>query len=253
MPHVEIAYVDESYDDSVFTMSALVVQVGQWRAAFDHLRALRTTWKRDHGIFSGRELHATEFVPGRGRIADRMIAKALRAQLFKDFLQHLAAMPGARIFGGAWRRSGDPLWYTHAKAFSRIQERLQTRCTKRHIPVQHILMVVDEGREAELRRISRRSKVFNAVGSQLGAWEDGASYKNIPNDRLVEDPVFKPSQQSVFLQAVDFVAYSLLKSEVAPTNHIARYGLNDCYRLLGPILGTEASPRDPKGHGIVRT
>src|SRR5690606_30311585 len=102
-------------------------------------------------------------------------------------------------------------------------------------------------------KVARRSKVWNPVGSQFGAWEGGASFKNIPNDRLVEDPVFKASHQSYFLQSADFIAFALLKSEVAPTPHVARYRLQTVYDEIEPLCVKEASRRDPSGLGIVRT
>lgn len=41
--------------------------------------------------------------------------------------------------------------------------------------------------------------------------------KNIPLERIIEDPVFKQSHQSYMIQLADCVAFSLLKREVPPT------------------------------------
>jgi len=128
--------------------------------------------------------------------------------------------------------------------------RLQKRSSEQD---SQILVIADEGKEEELRRIARRSKVWNPIGSQFGTWGDGSSWKNIPNDRLIEDPFFKPSHQSYFLQAADFVSFALLKSEVAPTAHVAKYGLDKVYVDLAPVCAKEASRKDPRGLGIVRT
>jgi len=250
MPSAEIAYIDESYDSEVFCMSALVVPTFGWRDAFLRLQAYRKHLKRKYGIFTSKELHATEFVAGRGRIAPQPIPKGLRAFLFKEHLDVIGSLRGTAVISGAWPRVGSSLGDTHTRAFSRIQERLQRRCVEHDL---QMLMVIDEGKEAELRRIARRTRTWNPVGSQFGAWEDGSSYKNIPNDRLIEDPIFKPSHQSYFLQAVDFVAFALLKSEVPPTERVRRYGLDDTYRRLQAVCAKEASRKDPKGLGIVRT
>src|SRR5690606_16691297 len=144
-------------------------------------------------IFTSKELHATEFVAGRGRIAPTVVPKGLRAAIFREYIRIHNALPGAAVIAGAWERAGTSHTEIHAKAFSRIQERLQRRCVEYN---SHMLMIVDEGRATELQKVARRSKVWNPVGSQFGAWEGGASFKNIPNDRLVEDPVFKASHQS---------------------------------------------------------
>ena len=176
--------------------------------------------------------------------------KGLRAFIFQEYLQIHTALPGAAVISGALSLEGNSLRDVHAKAFSRIQERLQRRCVALN---SQMVAVVDEGRAAELQKVARRSKIWNPVGSQFGAWEDGSSFKNIPNDRLIEDPIFKSSQQSYFLQSADFIAYALLKSEVPPTPHVAKYKLNEVYDVLEPICVKAASKKDPRALGIVRT
>lgn len=250
MPSAEIAYIDESYDDDAFAMSALIVPTHAWRDAFLRLQEYRKHLKETHGIFTSKELHATEFVAGRGRIAPTAIPKGLRAFLFKETLQVISSLPGAAIISGCWPAKGASLNSVHTKAFARIQERLQRRSVSLDA---QIIVIADEGKEVELLKVARRSKLWNPIGSQFGAWEDGSSFKNIPNDRLIEDPFFKPSFRSYFLQAVDFVAFALLKSEVAPTPRVRKYGLQNCYQLLAPVCVKEASKKDPKNLGIVRT
>jgi hypothetical protein len=246
----EIAYIDESYDTETFAMSALIVPISAWRATFETVKAHRHRLKQDYGIFTSKELHALEFVSGRGRISDRMIPKGLRAHLFHETMSMMAALPELRVIGGAWPMADHEKRDIHAKAFSRIAERLQRRAVAQK---SHILRMVDEGKDVELRKVARRSAVYNMVGSQYGAWENGAPAKNIPNDRLVEDPIFRSSARSYFLQLADFIAYALLKSETQPTALVTKYKLNDAYRRLDPILVKEASRYDPKGLGIVRT
>lgn len=246
----EIAYIDESYDEVMFVMSALIIPTHSWRASFTHLQNYRKHLKQQYGIFTSREFHATDFVAGRGRIAPTQLPKGLRAHIFREYLQVHTALPGAAIISGCWSKDGMTQTETHAKAFARIQERLQRRCVAMN---SQIISIVDEGRSVELQRVARRSKIWNPVGSQYGAWDNGAAFKNIPNDRLIEDPVFKPSHQSYFLQSADFIAFALLKSEVSATPLIGRYNLADAYETLEPICVKQASRKDPRGLGIVRT
>jgi hypothetical protein len=245
----EIAYVDESYDDQTFAMSALIVPVARWRETFEAIKTHRQQLKAVYGIFTSKELHALEFVSGRGRISERMIPKGLRAQLFRETMDMLAGLP-VRIISGAWPMNGIEKREIHAKAFSRLAERLQRRAVENN---SHILRMVDEGKDVELRKIARRSAIYNMVGSRFGMWEDGAPAKNIPNERLIEDPIFRSSERSYFLQLADFVAYALLKSETPVTPLVERYRLNECYDRLKPVIITKASSKDPKKLGIVRT
>ena len=246
----EIAYIDESYDDEVFAMSALVVPVAHWRETFEQIKAHRQTLKSVYGIFTSKELHALEFVSGRGRISERMIPKGLRVQLFRETMDMLASLRHVRVISGAWPMEGIEKREIHAKAFSRIAERLQRRAVENG---SHILRMVDEGKDVELRKIARRSAIYNPVGSRYGAWEDGARAKNIPNARLIEDPIFRSSARSYFLQLADFVAYALLKQETTLTPLAERYRLHESYERLKPIIVTKATSKDPRKLGIVRT
>jgi hypothetical protein len=246
----EIAYIDESYDEEFFAMSALIVPAAHWRETFDAIKTHRQGMKAVYGIFTSKELHALQFVSGRGRISDRMIPKGLRAQLFRETMDMLAALPHVRVISGIWPIGDTGKKEIHTKAFSRIAERLQRRAVENG---SYMLRVVDEGKDVELRKIARRSAIYNIVGSKYGAWEDGSPTKNIPNDRLIEDPIFRSSERSYFLQLADFVAYALLKSETPPSALVSRYRLHECYERLKPIIITKASAKDPRKLGIVRT
>jgi hypothetical protein len=247
---VEIAYIDESYDQSTFVMSALIVPVDRWRETFETVKAHRQTLKSLHGIFTSKELRAVEFVSGRGQIADRIVPKGLRARIFHETMDMLAGLP-ISVLSGAWKiEDATQQREVHAKAFSRIAERLQRRAVAMN---SYMFRMVDEGKDVELRQLARRSAVYNMVGSAYGAWEDGAPAKNIPNVRLIEDPIFRSSDRSYLLQIVDFVAFALLKSETPATPLVERYRLDQAYERLAPIIVKAASRKDPRQLGIVRT
>ena len=75
--------------------------------------------------------------------------------------------------------------------------------------------------------------------------------KNIPLQRVIEDPIFKKSHQSYFIQLADAVAYALLKREVPPTRHVRRYGIDGMFeKCLSGVCYKKASYGDPLG--IVR-
>lgn len=91
---------------------------------------------------------------------------------------------------------------------------------------------------------------FNPIPSRFGTWLDtGQNYRNIPIDRIVEDPFFKKSDQSYFIQLVDFAAYALLRRE-RPIASKTKYGIDKIFNELSDILVREARPRDP--NGIIR-
>jgi hypothetical protein len=96
----------------------------------------------------------------------------------------------------------------------------------------------------------RRMGVYNPIPSQYGVWRDaGTMTKNIPIDRIIEDPFFKKSGQSYFIQLVDFAAYALLRRErpVPATSKMRKYRLHEAFGNLSNALVREASRRDPDG------
>ena len=69
--------------------------------------------------------------------------------------------------------------------------------------------------------------------------------------RVIEDPFFKDSDRSYFIQLADFCAYALLRKE-RPTQYTQRYGLHEAFDLLDAVLVKEASAGDPWGMGVLR-
>lgn len=245
---MEFAYLDESYDTSTFTMACILIPDHVWASAFERVKKARKVLKEKYGIFTSKELHATDFLAGRGRIADRVVPKALRADIYRKFFEFIPTIAGIRIIGGAWPNERSiPDMYAYA--FGRIQDRLQKRST---VEDHQTLIISDEGQEFEITRAARRAHIFNPVGSKYRTWEDGSAWKNITTDRIVEDPFFKPSHRSYFLQLADFVAFALLKKETGMVSARAqRERLHEQYERLKPVLATEAHEPDPLG--IVRS
>jgi len=113
------------------------------------------------------------------------------------------------------------------------------------------VMIADEGREYEITRALRKMHVFNPIPSRYGTWPTGDYTRNITTDRIIEDPVFKRSDRSYFVQLADCVAYALLKREVTPTANVLRYGINGMFeQTLTGVCFKPASKSDPLG--IVR-
>jgi hypothetical protein len=113
------------------------------------------------------------------------------------------------------------------------------------------VVIADQGREFEITKAFRRMRIFNPVPSKMGQWSSGTYTKNIIVERQIEDPVFKASERSYFIQLADAAAFALLKRETTPSDRVKRYGLHKAWdKMIAPVSLTAASKRDP--HGIVR-
>jgi hypothetical protein len=58
--------------------------------------------------------------------------------------------------------------------------------------------------------------------------------------------VFRPSDESWFIQLADFCAYAILCHE-QPIPNRQKYGLHQSFEILEPILVRECAPQDPRG------
>ena len=235
---MHLIYIDDSRDEHACVFSALAIPADQWRAAFQKVRQFRRDLKKSDGIYVYQELHAWKFVSGRGNIADRVVPKGRRCQIFKDALQTMAGLPGARLFNAVFPAKEDE------RAFewlvNRINRTMQAWDSR-------AILICDEGKEAAFTRLTRRMGVYNPIPSRCGVWRDtGATAKNIPIERIIEDPFFKQSSESYFIQLVDFAAYALLRREV-PVASKTKYGLDQAFASLSSILVREARPGDPEG------
>lgn len=175
---------------------------------------------------------------GKGQIAKRKIDKAERAEIFRRVLSFTAEAGFFRIISSVNTNE----FY----AFDRIMNRITAQEEK-----QHVILICDKGQEVEFTQRMRKMRVHNPVPSRFQLWRPGALTKNIPTAQILEDPFFKDSQDSYFIQVVDFCAYALLRME-RPIPSRTALGYDTMYEELRPIVVIAANPNDPRGLGIIR-
>jgi len=234
---MHLVYIDDSFEDPTQTYAAIAIAASSWRAAFSEILTWRRDLKKSDGIFVRREFHATEFVAGRGHLGDKIVGKYRRSQIFREAFSVLNRVQGVKVFTSC--RTSRPEW-----AFERLVTRIQKTIESWD---SHAILIVDEGKEAEMTRLIRKMAVFNPVPVYTGP--NTLVTQNIATHRILEDPFFKDSSKSFFVQMADFVAYGLLRRE----KHLAsknKYGIHECFDLLTDVVVREASPKDAMG--IVR-
>lgn len=236
------AYLDESKEDNkFFVYSALVLNGDNWNDAFAAVKTLRKHLRDAHGIYIKQELHASKFAAGKGRVSSRVLDLEERAVAFKKVMRFIT---NCRFFAIISSVNTNEFM-----AFDRLINRLnRTAERKGH----HVLLFCDEGQEVAFTRRMRRMRVFNPIWSNRGVWEEtGQETRNIPTVQMIEDPIFKDSQESYFIQLVDFCAFALLRSE-RPLPSKTALGYDQMYELLRPITASVNNRKDPRGLGIIR-
>jgi Protein of unknown function (DUF3800) len=278
---VRFFYVDESYDKVKYCLSAIAIRHSVWKESFDMVREHRVNLKRDYGIYMRKEIHARDLVKGRGKISPNPIGKWQRSRIFLGLLKLIASLPGVRIFNVCLDVAdhADPQMVAWDRLLNRIERTLLEQ-ERVELPLRRGLVataeeagmsaesaqkirdrlnsfhyravtIADEGREIEITKAVRKMHVYNPIPSQLGGWASGSYTKSITIDRIIEDPVFKASDRSYFIQMADCVAFALLKREVRPTPVIEKYAIDEMFdQTMRGVCFRAASPKDPLG--IVR-
>jgi Protein of unknown function (DUF3800) len=236
------AYLDESKENnSTYIYSALVMRGEAWPRAFRAVKEFRKGLRKSKGIYLSQELHAWKFVAGKGQISDRRIDKVERAEIFGSTLDFISGCKFFRLFSSI---NSNELF-----AFERLINRINRTAEKFD---EHVVLFCDAGQEVEFTKRIRRMRIINHIASNAGHWPaTGATTRNIPIERFVEDPVFKDSKSSYFIQLVDFCSYALLRME-KPINSKTQLGFDLMYRRLEPIVAKFANPSDPRKLGIIR-
>jgi hypothetical protein len=231
-----LIYIDDSYEKPTIAYSGVAVHVSHWRQCFEQLKTWRHSLKKSDGILVSREFHATEFVGGRGNLGPRIVTKHRRSQIFYSAFQMMNGM-NLHIFNACLKSNPD--W-----AFERLLNRINRTMEKWD---NHAMLLCDEGKEAEYTRLVRKMSVYNPIPSRYGLWQDtGEPTKNITLSKIIEDPIFKKSNKSYFVQLADFCAYGLLRRE----QHLAsknRYNIHKAFDELAKVAVRACNPRDPMG------
>jgi len=253
---VRFFYVDESYDARKFCLSAISIRYEDWHQSFNLVRDHRRALKNRYGLYIRREIHARDLVSGRGKIADRLVTKYDRSRIFHGLLKTIASLPNVWLFNICLdaKPSEDAEMKAWDRLFNRI-ERTMVEAEKRlgiRIPYlrPRAMIFADEGKATQITRAFRKRFVYNPIPSRHGRWPEGVT-RNIPLQRIVEDPIFKQSHQSFFIQLADCAAFALLKRESPLVFKASKYGLPAFFeQCLSEICFKPASPGDKLG--IVR-
>lgn len=237
---MHLVYMDDSKGDGLVVFSALLIPVDSWQAALDHFVGMRQQMKLSDGVYARHELHATDWIAGRGHVAPHVVPKAARWRLFEYVLSSIAMAPGIQIINACGPDAHE--FQLFERLLNRIERNMLNKSSK-------AILISDDGKSYD--KLLRRMRRFNYIPSRFGSWADGNTSKNIPVQRIVEDIVYKDSSKSYFIQAADFCAFSLLRNE-KPSPRMIQAGLVDSFHILDRVLVKRAFGADHRKLGIIR-
>jgi hypothetical protein len=235
---MHLVYIDDAKDDRLACFSAIAIPEDKWQLSLEHLVGMRRQMWASDQIYVRKELHATEWVGGRGRISPKFTPKGARARLFNYVLSCVTCLPSVQLFNAAAHRNHED------RIFEYLLNRINMNMSKSG---SRAILICDEGKSYD--SLLRKMRHHNHIPSMYGAWEQGATTKNIQINRIVEDINYRDSARSFFIQAADFCAYSLLRRE-NPIASKTKYGLDQSFYICEPIMVKQANGRDT--YGVIR-
>ena len=199
---MHLIYIDDSGDEELCVFSALMIRADKWNSCLNEIKKIRHDIQMSDGISVYAEFHAWKFVSGRGKIADDVVTKGRRCQIFKQTLQTVATLPEARLFNTVFPTKASV--HAYEVLLGSINQNLQRQDS-------HAILICDEGKETIYTKLVRRLQTSN----------NGAI------DRILEDPFLNnpinhiSSSYPIFVLMRCFVKNAQLspKRDTGLTNH----------------------------------
>jgi hypothetical protein len=254
-----LMYVDESGDPGRtspvrhFVLSALVIAACDWRESFDRHHQMRRYLKDTYGYPVRAELRAAALIDTRrgGSEVRRLKGRRARMQLYRDVMERIPAVfPTAKTFSVYVDKDGlETSGYARENCLTLAWEYLVTRY---HNHLMHDrdgapgLVVADHAADATVRALLRKMRVYNPVPSRFHS-----APRNLAVRTIIEDPVFRRSEHSYFVQMADMIAHSVYR-KLYVKGSLRQYNVHRYYDYLDDIILKSVTRKDPLAMGIVR-
>ena len=219
-------YIDESYDEVHYCYSALFVPVFKWNDIFEEVFQWRKKLRNEYKIPFEYELHATKFISGSGAPHNNR-DKDFRANIFNESFHFFNNLSNVYVIAGITDNK-----VKHLKLFNQLLNQIETSLREKNA---FGVLICDEGNERKLiSTVRRKRKKITTSNEPL----------NLSLERIVEDPLFKTSTSSYFIQITDFISFGLLRSEYPSKN--TKSLVQKAFNNLDKILNVEGSQENKK-------
>jgi hypothetical protein len=250
-------YVDEAGDVGLtnsptryFVLSGVVFHELRWSAHLDRLVQLRTRLRISTSLKLREEVHAGHMISKPGKLG--RIAKHVRLRIIRDVADELVSMGDVTIINVAVDKAGKaPGYDVFQMAWKALLQRFENTLTWHNFAGPRNaddmgIVIPDYTHTARLRALIRTMRRYNPVSHQP---HYGPGYRDLRIRYIVEDPNFRNSKDSYFVQLAD-VASFLLYQYLEPNRFMRKKGARGYLLRLEPILCKVCNHKDPLG--IVR-
>jgi len=249
-----LMYVDESGDSGIknsptrfFVLSGLVIHELRWQSYLEDIITFRRLLRDSFDLKLREEFHAAKLISNpKGLVR---IKRNDRLAMIRMFADMLLSLEDIRIINVVIDKDGKSSDYdVFEMAWKTLIQRFVNTIVNTNFPgpASHDetgLIVPDNTENKKLVSLIRKMRRYNPIPHN----EDyGSGYRDRPICSIIEDPFFKDSRHSYFIQAVDLAAF-LLYQHKAPNNYMKKKSGYNYFKKLRPILCTDASRRNPDG------
>lgn len=192
-----------------FVLNCTMVIETDWLSVLNALVQLRKDLHSGYGIHPGAELKGRDFRTGQGAFSGLNIPRKTRMNIYKEILNWETAVPVSTFSIAVNKQKAINRGWSDAMycAWNFALNRLHVKCGPGNED-ERFSMFPDQGHGAKVRRWVRSMRRFNNVPSHFGPRTLPFKIK-----RVVEDPSFRDSKKSYFVQIADLNAYASHRSK----------------------------------------
>lgn len=207
-------YIDDSGDPGLkaqgsptdtFVLSALIVRDSGWLSTLDQLVSFRRFLRQQFGLRMRDELKAKFLVHGTGPFSSLKLGDNVRKRIYKMALRLQQKVGTIQVWAIAIDKNN---WASQGKtgdvrerAWQYMLQRIERFTTQAG---ETALLFPDEGHPKFVKSLFRKGRRFNPV---LSRYVPGQTLAR-PATYLVEDPNFRESHESYFVQMADLNSYA---------------------------------------------
>ncbi len=252
-----LMYVDESGDSGLvnsptryFVLTGLVLHELRWRPYLDQLVAFRRRMKETYGLKLREEIHAAALINKPGELV--RIPRHQRLTILRDLADELATMTDLNIINIVVDKQGKAADYdVFGMAWKALIQRFENTLSHHNFsgpanPDDRGMVFPDHTEDKKLVQLLRAMRRYNPISNQS---QFVTGYRNLTLSNILEDPNFRNSADSYWVQAADLAAF-LLYQNLVPSSYMRKKSGQNYFNRLDGILCKVASSSDPKG--IVR-
>ena len=219
---MKIIYVDESgtFSDgfteaiartnkrlsSYFILSAVIVDIDDWEKVLGRFKSLRADLRHNYLVKKSEHIHAYEVIGGGGvwrHIKYAHLNSTKRQSMFEYLLKSYAAWSELKVVTVVVKKLTPYSSINPDTAREKAYENLFNRIDKT-LDHENYIVINDGQEDDKIIRLLRKLRAYNKLSTSYAGTLD------VRIKSLVEDPLFKYSKNSYFLQYVVHVAYATL-------------------------------------------